>query len=139
MKDRKLNDLLIKNKIVFRNLDTKKFNILLVHQNRIARNKEYVRSSLFPLIVYEPMIVKDRVTILQSGSTVRTSLCDDEHNIKYTYILEHNQLYKIALNSVRKFVFDSLSADSEKDVINKIEMMLSSTSIKNNNSVRSSQ
>ncbi|EJW04387.1 DNA repair protein (mre11) [Edhazardia aedis USNM 41457] len=119
-------------------------NILLLHQNRIPYNgNDYVPieriESWFDLVIFghehEPLLYyvdsKD-FTVIQCGSTVRTSLCEAEQGSKYAYLLSINDnidIEKIELKTVRPFVFDNLIInncidDCEAILVTKINEMI---------------
>ncbi|WUR04290.1 double-strand-break repair protein (MRE11) [Vairimorpha necatrix] len=131
IKDKDVSDL-FKN-IIFKDLSSDFFNILLVHQNRVPRNRDYLCPSVIPhefnLVVYghehDPLIIRNKTLLLQCGSTVRTSLSEAECNEKYCYILEdEDKLYKIRLNSVRPFIMEDSNLYEEKEIIEYINKLL---------------
>lgn len=100
------------------------FNILVVHQNRVPREKEHLPESFidefFDLVIYghehESMVVKDRFLTLQPGSTVRTSLCEMESRDKYVYILNlcgSPVLEHVRLKTLRLFRLCSMKVEDE--------------------------
>jgi double-strand break repair protein MRE11 len=141
IKDRRLYKLFSEESVVFhRRPDHKSwYNILVVHQNRVRREKEYLAESFiddfFDLVIYghehESMVVKSGFLVLQPGSTIRTSLCEAEGHDKYVYILDVNEqpvLRHIRLQTVRPFIMDRMrieeGRDAEDSLIRKIEEML---------------
>lgn len=116
------------------------FNLLILHQNRIPRESEYVPEdsipSFFDLVVYGHeheclRFFHKNFEVLQSGSTVRTSLCDGETGEKAIHILEiidglaHN-LRRIPLKSVRPLLMASLKVEKnpETQIKDKLEQMI---------------
>lgn len=126
IKDRRLYRIFTEGRITFHKPTDYKswYNILLVHQNRIPREKEHLPTKLiddfFDLVVYghehESLVVKDKFIILQPGSTVRTSLCEAESHDKYVYILHINDspsLEHVKLKSIRPFLMESVRLGEE--------------------------
>lgn len=116
------------------------YNILLLHQNRVPREEDYLDENhiapFFDLVVYghehESITIKRKdFDVIQCGSTVRTSLCEGEKDSKYVYILdipenesEHTadrkqqvKTERISLNSVRPFIMDSIKIETNPDSI----------------------
>jgi double-strand break repair protein MRE11 len=130
IKDKNINGAF--RRLIFKDLSPEYFNILLVHQNRIPRNKDYLCPSVLPdlfnLVVYghehDPAIIRNETTVLQCGSTVRTSLCEGESTDKYCYIIEDYVLTRVKLNSVRLFKIEDTSLTEEKDIIEKIDEII---------------
>ncbi|KAF9760895.1 Double-strand break repair protein MRE11 [Nosema granulosis] len=133
IKDRILHSCFVEGRVVFKKPENYKnyYNILIIHQNRVQRNKEYIPESIlddfFDLVIYghehDSSITKGRFVVLQNGSTVRTSLCDSETGDKYCYILdvEDSQtktlklatVIKMKLHTVRNFVMDTIKVEDE--------------------------
>jgi len=121
-------------KIEYKDLTTDFFNILLVHQNRVPRNKDYLCPTSVPdsfnMLIYghehDPVIIRNKTFLLQCGSTIRTSLCEAECNQKFCYIFETgiNVLNKIKLNSIRPFIMEDTNLYEEKELINYINLLL---------------
>lgn len=98
LNDARLFNAITQKKINFKLPKFKTFNILLLHQNRSSFYKNFISEDLFDdifdLIVYghehDPVITKNRhgCTVLQCGSTIRTSLSEMECGDKYVYILD---------------------------------------------------
>ncbi|XP_047355849.1 double-strand break repair protein MRE11 [Vespa velutina] len=102
------------------------FNILVLHQNRVQHaQNDYVPESKLPpflnLVIWghehECRITPETVTgvpyfITQPGSSIATSLCQNESISKHVGLLYVNKLQfkikKLKLNTVRPFVFDTL-------------------------------
>ncbi|CAD26648.1 DOUBLE-STRAND BREAK DNA REPAIR PROTEIN (RAD32 HOMOLOG) [Encephalitozoon cuniculi GB-M1] len=134
IKDRRLYRMFCEGRIVFHRPEDYDswYNVLILHQNRIPREKEHFSSDLvegfFDLIVYghehESMVVKGDCLILQPGSTVRTSLCEGERHDKYAYILrigEECTLEHVKLRSVRPLLLDTLRIEERDNVEEKVE------------------
>lgn len=100
------------------------FNIFVLHQNRVDRGpKSFIAEQMLPdflnLVIWghehECIILPEligRRYICQPGSSVATSLCEGEAVKKHVAILriykKHFQIERIALETVRPFVFDSI-------------------------------
>lgn len=136
VRDSRLYKLFSQNKIEFLKSDAD-INILIVHQNRVERNRnDYLPADFIPdffnLIVFghehDPLLFeKNEQTYLQCGSTVRTSLCEAETGKKYFYKLdvgESIKIEKIELKSVRTFLFNTISAGTKEAVELKLDEML---------------
>lgn len=126
IKDRRLFRAFSANNVIFHKpADSElRYNILVVHQNRAVREKEYLPEDFieefFDLVIYghehQSMVLKNRFLVLQSGSTVRTSLCEGESFDKYAYILhmsETPRLEHIKLKTVRPFVMDNIKIEND--------------------------
>ncbi|KAI4291954.1 double-strand break repair protein MRE11 [Pancytospora philotis] len=115
------------------------YNILVVHQNRVPRTKEYLPEDFLPaffnLVVYghehESVLLRHRnFDVIQCGSTVRTSLCEAELHEKFVYILDiadSPRISRVALRTVRPFVMESMriaACDAEAAIRQKLEDML---------------
>ncbi|KRH92600.1 DNA repair exonuclease MRE11, partial [Pseudoloma neurophilia] len=97
VRDTRLFRLFAQNRVYFEESDCD-ISILVVHQNRIERTgNDNLSMDLIPeffnLIIFghehDPLIMERRYqTILQCGSTVRTSCCDGEVGNKYYYKLD---------------------------------------------------
>ncbi|KAM0677793.1 hypothetical protein BDAP_001643 [Binucleata daphniae] len=131
IKDRRLHKMFVDKKVSFkRPVDFETYvNILVLHQNRVKRfEDDYVPPEIiddwFDVIVYghehNPVMYQDNrgVTIIQCGSTVRTSLCEGELGDKFVYIMElENEIKidKISLKSVRPFLMHSIKINDNKE------------------------
>lgn len=117
------------------------YNILVVHQNRVPYGiKDYLPHEFLPtwfdLVVYghehESLVLnlKDFI-LLQPGSTVRTSLAENESFDKFIYIFDSKTHYieRIPLKTVRPFVIQTLDLDTENPEVllaEKVELILES-------------
>lgn len=111
------------------------FNILVVHQNRVPREKNYLPErfidDFFDLVVYghehESTVVKDRLLILQPGSTVRTSWCGMEGGDKYVYILNIGDspvLEHVRLRTVRPLLLGDVRIEDQESGEERIQMKI---------------
>ncbi|AFM98349.1 putative Mre11 subunit [Encephalitozoon hellem ATCC 50504] len=126
IKDRRLYRMFCEGRVVFhkpKDYDSW-YNILVLHQNRVPREKEHVSldfiDDFFDLVIYghehESKVINEGRLILQPGSTVRTSLCEGERYNKYIYILRIGEeciLEHVRLRSVRPFVLDVLRIEGK--------------------------
>ncbi|CED84872.1 dna repair exonuclease [Phaffia rhodozyma] len=114
------------------------FNIVLVHQNRVAHNRhEYIPENMFDdstdLVVWghehdcrivPEMVADKQYWITQPGSSVATSLADGEAIDKHVGLLEiqgkHFQITPMPLKTVRPFVMKhiELSVVAEETGLN---------------------
>ncbi|KCZ75155.1 DNA repair protein (mre11), partial [Anncaliia algerae PRA109] len=137
VKDRRLYKLFVDSKINFIKPKENCFSILMVHQNRREYTpKDYLPYEFLPnwfdLVIYghehESVIVKyNSFILLQSGSTVRTSLSEKEVFDKFIYLLDtkEGKLERIELKSTRKLFIGSLeNVEFEEEVVDKINNML---------------
>jgi double-strand break repair protein MRE11 len=115
-------------------------NILVVHQNRVSYGEcnylpvEFI-DPMFDIVIYghehESVIheVKSkRFTVIQPGSTVRTSLREREVGDKYCYILNIRdgvQIEKIRLETVRPFIMENMRYLNENILKERIENLIS--------------
>ncbi|KAG0441974.1 Double-strand break repair protein MRE11 [Dictyocoela muelleri] len=115
------------------------YNILVVHQNRIPRREkdflpEEFLDQMFDLVIYGHehdtfyyKNVQKGFTMIQVGSSVRTSLCEAESKEKRVYLVENGVIKPIRLNTVRPMVMDQIKVDCEnyEEVVkNKIDEMI---------------
>lgn len=134
IKDRRLHRMFKEGRVVFhRPADHEEwYNILMVHQNRVAREREHFCEDFvdefFDLVVYghehESMVMKGRHLTLQPGSTVRTSLCEAERHGKYVYILRIGAeavLEHVRLRRVRPLLLDTLRVGEKDDPEERVE------------------
>ncbi|TBU03376.1 double-strand break repair protein Mre11 [Hamiltosporidium magnivora] len=151
IRDNRLYRAFLQNKISYIVPENKEdyVNILVVHQNRIPHSdKENLPidfiDPMFDIVMYghehESIIFKSEKNgfyVIQTGSTVRTSLCEGESGNKFVYILdifnnssldERIKIESINLKSVRPFFMDFIkvfdSSNVEKILINKVESMI---------------
>ncbi|KAM0673116.1 hypothetical protein GVAV_003462 [Gurleya vavrai] len=140
IKDKRLYKLFMEDKIVFRRPDNYQeyVNILVLHQNRVKRGDcDYIPPELvddwFDVVVYghehDPVMYSHNkgFTVLQCGSTIRTSLSEGELGEKFVYLFEIEEeikITKIALKSVRNFVMKSIKLFDEKNLENKIKSIV---------------
>lgn len=115
------------------------YNILMVHQNRVPRDGEYLSEDLLPsffdLVIYghEHESIKIRhkkFDVIQVGSSIRTSLCEGEIHDKYAYLLDFNDsvlIKRFKLETVRPLIMDTIritSGDVENQVKARVEAMI---------------
>ncbi|KAF7676598.1 Double-strand break repair protein MRE11 [Astathelohania contejeani] len=119
------------------------YNIMLVHQNRIPHgDKDNLPDDfideMFDLVIYghehDNIIYRNEkkdFTVLQGGSTIRTSLCEGERGDKYVYLIEivnsKLRIETIKLYTVRPFLMDKIKIVAENDegiIKEKVEYML---------------
>ncbi|AFN83064.1 DNA repair protein Mre11 [Encephalitozoon romaleae SJ-2008] len=141
IKDRRLYRMFCEGKVVFHKPEDYDswYNILVLHQNRVPREKEHLSldfiDDFFDLVIYghehESRVTKEERLILQPGSTVRTSLCEGERHDKYVYILRIEEkciLEHVKLRSVRPLVLGVLriegKCNAEEIVAGKIKEMI---------------
>ncbi|KAK2582334.1 hypothetical protein KPH14_004671 [Odynerus spinipes] len=110
------------------------FNIFVLHQNRIQHTQsDYVPENKLPpflhLVIWghehECLITPEQVTdqayyISQPGSSIATSLCESEAKPKYVGLLHVNglefKMKKLKLNTVRPFVFETISLHNNPQI-----------------------
>ncbi|KAM0672766.1 putative subunit of Mre11 [Ordospora colligata] len=143
IKERRLYKMFVEGRVLFqRPADSEEwYNILVVHQNRVVREKgqisEKLEDGFFDLIVYghehESLIskFKGKSMVIQPGSTVRTSFLEAECYDKYVYVLDVNKevaVEQIKLCSVRPLAIGSLKIEgkqnAEEIVETKVKQMI---------------
>lgn len=140
IRDRRLYRTFLQKKVNFLRPDGSYYNILVVHQNRVPYGvKDYLPHEFIPpwfdLVVYghehESLVLnlKDFV-LLQPGSTVRTSLAENESFDKFVYVFDSvsKSLERIELQTVRPFLIRTLELemdDIEAYLRGQAEIMLS--------------
>jgi len=143
IKERRLYKMFAEGKVLFQKPadDEGWYNILVVHQNRVVREKgqisEKLEEGFFDLIVYghehESLIskCKGRSMVIQPGSTVRTSFLEAECYDKYIYVLDVDRdvaVEQIKLRSVRPLAIGNLKIEgkqnAEEIVEAKVKQML---------------
>jgi len=140
IKDRRLYKTFLKGNVKYtRPVGDDWYNVLLVHQNRVYRQNEYLPEDFidpfFDLVVYghehESIKIRHRhFDVIQCGSSVRTSLCEGESYDKYAYILDLQgtpAISRIKLRTVRPLILENLkisTGDADLKIKNKIESVL---------------
>lgn len=125
VRDRRLYRTFLQKKVNFLRPEGNYYNILVVHQNRVPYGvKDYLPHEFIPqwfdLVIYghehESLVLnmKDFV-LLQPGSTVRTSLAENESFDKFVYILDSasRELERIELQTVRPFLIRTLELEMD--------------------------
>lgn len=128
--DKRLYDMLANGYIEFRRVSDDHFCIFMMHQNLYRGHCILdVLPGWFDLILcgheHEPIIKNENPTVIQCGSTVRTSMCEGEMGDKYMYEVELGDSVKIRrmkLNSVRDLIMKSVK--NESDVKSVLDDML---------------
>ncbi|ORD98125.1 MRE11 [Hepatospora eriocheir] len=150
IKDRRLYRMFTKNKVIFDRPDSDEYyNILIVHQNRVFRNEEYLPLEFIPewfnLAIYghehaSIKLTEKNLDVIQVGSSIRTSLSLDETGAKYSYLLEFiDSEWKITrkeLKTVRSFILDAIKitgSNIEDQIKEKLNLMLSKIQREKNN------
>lgn len=149
IKDRRLYKTFLKGNVLYkRPPDDGWYNILMVHQNRVPREGEYLPEDFidpfFDLVLYghEHESIKIRhknFDVIQCGSSIRTSLCDGESYDKYAYILDlskNTSLERKILTSVRPIFIESIKItknDPMPEIYSKLEEMLSKSTLSKSN------
>ncbi|KAL0265632.1 UNVERIFIED_CONTAM: hypothetical protein PYX00_011345 [Menopon gallinae] len=140
VRDRRLYRTFLQKKVSFLRPEGCHYNILVVHQNRVPHSaKDYLPHEFIPswfdLVVYghehESLVLnlKDFV-LLQPGSTVRTSLAENESFDKFVYIFDSvpRSIERVELQTVRPFLMRTLELDMgdvETYLREQVEVMLS--------------
>ncbi|KAG0417384.1 Double-strand break repair protein MRE11, partial [Dictyocoela roeselum] len=141
VKDVRLHRAFLQNRVSYMRPDDYEdwYNILVVHQNRIPRREkdflpEEFLDQMFDLVIYGHehdtfyyKNVQKGFTMIQVGSSVRTSLCEGESKDKRIYIVDNGVIRPILLQTVRPMIMDQIKIDCdnyEEVVKNKIDEMI---------------
>ncbi len=98
VKDRRLYRIFKNKKVSFNRPRGKWYNILIVHQNRVYRENEYLPMEFIPewfdLVIFghehaSVKLTETNFELIQVGSSVRTSLSRDEDGNKFVYFLNY--------------------------------------------------
>ena len=125
IRDRRLYRTFLQKRVNFLRPQGAYYNILVVHQNRVPYGvKDYLPHEFIPewfdLVVYghehESLVLNlKNFTLLQPGSTVRTSLAENESFDKFVYIFDSTSGYieRVPLKTVRTFAIQTLDLDTD--------------------------
>lgn len=147
IRDRRLYRNFLQKKVNFLRPKGLYYNILVVHQNRVPYGiKDYLPYEFIPtwfyLVVYghehESLVLnlKDFI-LLQPGSTVRTSLAENESFDKFVYVLDSTTHYieRVPLRSVRPFIIQNIDLETgepETLLREKVQLILESVAREEN-------
>lgn len=139
IRDRRLYRNFLQKKVNFMKPSGVYYNVLVVHQNRVPYGvKDYLPYEFIPewfdLVIYghehESLVLnlKDFI-LLQPGSTVRTSLAENESYDKFVYVFDSatKAIERICLRTVRPFLIQHVDLDVpnvESVLKQKVEAML---------------
>lgn len=131
MPDKRLFDMIADGCVEFKRVDDDYYCIFMMHQNLYRGNSILeILPDWFDLILcgheHEPIIKNENPTIIQCGSSVRTSLCEGELGDKYMYeitLLEDVKIKRMKLNTVRDIIMHTVK--NEENIKNVVDSMLS--------------
>lgn len=139
IKDRRLYRMLMDDKVVFKKDVLANIHILMVHQNRVFRKDSYWPENKIPawmnLVIFghehlSEIVRTNDFSLIQVGSSVRTSLSLDEAGDKFAYFVEIDEsshvlnISRKTLKSVRPFKMETIKVTTNQEIIDHIEEIM---------------